>query len=253
MIIEACPCIGSEPAQGWPEPLVPESKRDFRYRVIVEALMRKILVILGILLLGLGVPGLAGAYTLENSGFEEGDFTGWTTNSLVFTGVVTGSTTHDGQIYLPVWGDYFAVATAGLGAYVRTQISQTLWLNAGEILTGWALFDCQESRLYGDTTYNDTAAVIVNIGASYHYRWGSTRAAVGPYGHTAWESWFFTADESGYHTIIYEVYNGGDNLQSSRAYFDAYQISDPVPLPGAVWLLGSGLPGLIGIGRKLKS
>ena len=27
---------------------------------------------------------------------------------------------------------------------------------------------------------------------------------------------------------------------------------EPVPIPGAVWLLGSGLAGLVGLGRKAK-
>jgi hypothetical protein len=34
-------------------------------------------------------------------------------------------------------------------------------------------------------------------------------------------------------------------------YFVEYEY-DPVPIPGAIWLLGSGLIGLIGLGKKLK-
>jgi hypothetical protein len=218
--------------------------------VIVEALMRKILVILGILLLALGVPGLAGADTLWNAGFEYGDLSLWMNNSLVLTAADTGVTTIGGSMYEPPYGHYLAVLKAGLGTFQRTELWQSVGLTAGQVLSGWALFDCRDGR---GTEYNDTANVIVSSGTSFYYQWTSTRAGVGPNGHTGWEAWSFTAPAAGYYTLSYEIYNGGDNDQSSWAYFDSYQVPDPVPLPEAVWLLGSGLLGLIGIGMQFKS
>jgi hypothetical protein len=45
-------------------------------------------------------------------------------------------------------------------------------------------------------------------------------------------------------------YNG--DLFSPGFRLDGVEFGDPVPIPGAVWLLGSGLLGLIGIRKKLK-
>lgn len=216
--------------------------------------MRIILVILVILLLGLGFAGPAGAAYVENFGFETGDFFPWITNAVWNTEVVTGATAYDGTIYLPKYGQYFAIAEAG-SAWDHIQITQTFWLNSGQGLLGWAAFECLEDRgpPPWDMDYHDVAHVIVKTGASSHYRWGRSGNALG---HTPWEQWNFIANESGWHTLVYEVYNGYDSQYVSRAFFDAWQLVDPpppdVPLPGAVWLLGSGLVGLIGLRRKFN-
>ena len=50
-----------------------------------------------------------------------------------------------------------------------------------------------------------------------------------------------------------EIYNwtGGDGSEGNRWYVESARMdTNCVPIPGAVWLLGSGLLGLIGIRRK---
>jgi len=42
---------------------------------------------------------------------------------------------------------------------------------------------------------------------------------------------------------------GGNNMFGNTSLVI---VMDPVPLPGAVWLLGSGLLGLAGIGRRFN-
>lgn len=50
---------------------------------------------------------------------------------------------------------------------------------------------------------------------------------------------------------------GDDNFiwlrqHSGQDFFDVSNVANPVPIPGAVWLLGSGLFGLVAMNRKNK-
>lgn len=50
-----------------------------------------------------------------------------------------------------------------------------------------------------------------------------------------------------------ELWGMGDNIEASSSQkLDLYVDTLPVPIPGAVWLLGSGLVGLAGLRRKLQ-
>ncbi|MFH1147400.1 MAG: hypothetical protein V1736_06800 [Pseudomonadota bacterium] len=51
-----------------------------------------------------------------------------------------------------------------------------------------------------------------------------------------------------------DVYGMDDYSASAHAGISNFQVDyAPVPLPGAVWLLGSGLVGLVGFGRRFRS
>jgi hypothetical protein len=200
--------------------------------------MKKKIIALIALLLVLGLSGAASA-GLINGGFETGDLTGWSGSASV----VSSAQTYDGTNYGPVEGNYFAVVTAG-AANTFINISQAVALNVGDVLEGHALFD-------GRDYINDYGAVRIydslsNLVATPWYR---DISQVGNYGHTNWEEWSWTATAADTYTLALGVANYGDSILSSRAFFDANEVQ-AVPIPGAVWLLGSGLVGLLGLRRK---
>ena len=47
--------------------------------------------------------------------------------------------------------------------------------------------------------------------------------------------------------------NDEDDINGTSGYFCDVSISSATPIPGAVWLLGSGLVGLVGFRRKMKA
>ncbi len=52
---------------------------------------------------------------------------------------------------------------------------------------------------------------------------------------------------------IYTIYLGGVDFSKWNAGVDSYKLNittSPVPVPGAVWLFGSAIAGLIGVGRR---
>jgi hypothetical protein len=49
----------------------------------------------------------------------------------------------------------------------------------------------------------------------------------------------------------FQIYSNGGATQIDNANFTPK--ASPVPIPGAAWLLGSGLVGLVGLGRKRQS
>jgi hypothetical protein len=156
------------------------------------------------------------------------------------TAVVTGFTTYNGTAFGPTEGTYCAKLEAGLGVDVNTIVSQAFTMTAGEVITGTAFFDGRDYF-----PFNDYAKATVFSGAVGTVVWSSNIAAVGDYGYTGWQTWSYTAASDGIYYIEYIVANAVDNVLPSRAYFDI----PGVPIPGALWLMGSGLLGLLGLRR----
>jgi hypothetical protein len=50
--------------------------------------------------------------------------------------------------------------------------------------------------------------------------------------------------------IVFTSYLEGS--QYGNPFIAAATVATPVPIPGAIWLLGSGLVGLVGLGRRIK-
>ena len=207
--------------------------------------MRKLFSVFAAIVLVLGMAAAAKA-TLVNGGFETGDFTGWT-KYVPYGGsaqVVTSHNGDKGKHYTPVEGNYFALLkTDGPGSY--TTISQTIHLEAGWWVEGYAAFDARD-------WCNDKAWVRIydSSGNKIATPWYSDVNQVGDYGDGPWTYWSWTATESGDYTLKFGVANAGDYSYDSYALFDATASATPIPEPTTLLLLGSGLIGLAGIGRR---
>ena len=68
---------------------------------------------------------------------------------------------------------------------------------------------------------------------------------------------FVDLDGSGLDYVNYLKFEGQDNLGGSRGFdldaVEALNSGQYVPIPGAIWLLGSSLIGLVGFRRKLRN
>jgi hypothetical protein len=173
---------------------------------------------------------------VTNLGFETGDTTGWTL-VVPYGGSAKVVTSHQGNssTYSPRDGNYFLeLKTDGPGSY--TTASQTVTLNAGDKLSGWAAFNAQDYL-----PFNDDASVQIYepSGVLIATPWYSDVAIVGNYGDGPWDSWSWTAPADGAYTLRYCVANAGDNVVDSCALFDADttppEIGLDEPKPSMLW------------------
>lgn len=201
-------------------------------------------VIVCVLALVLGSFQTASA-SLQNFGFETGDFTGWAQGSYGTYEVVTGFTASievgNSYYYTANEGKYFAKLTAGL-CDVATTVAQAGYLDAGDTWAGVAAFFAMDYQ-----EYNDRAYVAVYQLTTSTVVWSKSISEVGDYGYTLWQEWAWTAPQPGMYALVYGVVNVQDSQCSSYGLFDAGPLAPSVPIPGAIWLLGSGLLGLMGL------
>ena len=216
--------------------------------------MKKLLVFLAAILLVFAVVGSANANLITNGDFETGDLMGWTSVGAV--DVVNLSTPS-----LPGWAasaqgmdDYFALLGWGTGSGTSS-LSQEFKVSKATSLTlafDYA-FDFLDFNPWNDDTFvaltsvtGDRVATVTMldlqsscIGADYgHYE---ETFALNP-------AWALDADMSFTLHEVGGLFSGGtlalagiDNVSATTA---------PVPEPATMLLLGSGLIGLAGLGRK---
>lgn len=199
--------------------------------------MKKVLVLISAALFILNLSAVAGA-VLVNGDFETGDLSGWTLGGGAggSAAAVTSITNlADGSQFFPQHGTYFAVVTGAPSTSVF--LDQSLTLNAGDKLSGYASLD--SSSGYG----GEYASVTI----SGNQVWSLDVAALqGNYGGLVlWQAWEWTAPAAGTYNLDLGVTIQAADGGISRGYFD-YNVLTAVPVPGPVWLLGSGFLGLIG-------
>lgn len=210
--------------------------------------MKKGLLVVA-LTMGLANVAQAG---LTNSGFEDGDLNGWALSPANEAGQYASvesswNSQWDTRTYSAPEGQNFVQLTAGAGAGVYTVLSQTFTVKAGEqfTLSGKAAFDGNDE--YSEE-FNDDAYVKLSNGTTTVDLWNSNIETVGDYASTKWQDWTTSLLTEGTYTLSFAVANQGDNFNNSVALFDV----NPVPVPNAMLLLGSGLLGLVGLRRKQR-
>jgi hypothetical protein len=173
------------------------------------------------------VANAAFAGTITNGDFGTGDTTGWTSNASVSVG-------NNGTYS-------FAQLFAGLGANVYTTLSQTVHLNAGDVLTGSAQFLAHDYLPFNDDSF-------VSINGTNVF--ASNVAAVGDFGTSALTSFSFTAPTDGDYVILAGVENVLDNGLASELQVSNFSVSGTVPEPASIALLGLGAMGFAAARRK---
>ena len=153
---------------------------------------------------------------VTNQGFEQGNLTGFNWLGSSIASVSTSETLANYTTYNPTQGDYFAVIQGLYNGVTTSQFSNA----NGQAGTVGSILE---------------TALILTPGMAFTFDWAFLGGDYSPWNDFAL---FYLKDQSG--NIVFS--EGLAQIGSAPA----------VPLPSTLLLLGSGLCGLLGLGRRAK-
>jgi hypothetical protein len=177
-----------------------------------------------------------------NGGFETGDFTGWTQ-------FPSAGTTQSIVTFNPSTGTYAANMGINVGAGAVNNVLKNANLGAGILMPGQTVsvsFDVRGSLGPGAVLFAENFSELAGGGVSFNDLLnvsGSINADPDVWTTVAYDT-VLGPDVSGGFTLQFALVCGAVMDCGADVYLDNVSI-DAVPIPGAVWLLGSAL-GLLG-------
>jgi len=186
---------------------------------------RKMVIAFAAALLSLSFQAKAAvANLIANGGFETGDFTSWTATTNI--GIDSNAIDAKSGRYSAVWND---ASPATLSQTLNTVNGQgytvDFWASVG---AGYSNENPFFTVKFGNSVLTDIRDLSDPANWSVNY-----------------QHFVFGVTGSGNDTLMFGVYS-----PESEGWLDDVSVT-PVPIPGALWLLGSGLFGLVGLRRKL--
>jgi hypothetical protein len=189
-------------------------------------MFKKIIVLMAMVILSIGAQAGIASADLVNGGFETGDFTGWTVDTVNNWAMVLDSGRQHTGTYEAQLGTYGAVGT----------LSQAFATTNGQEykVSFWLANDLNDSSNLFQVLWNGQAQ--------------SISPALNPTLASDYTQYMFTATASGVSSTL------AFNFQQDTSIYHLDDVSaTPTPIPAAAWLLGSGLMGLVGIRRRKQS
>jgi PEP-CTERM motif len=231
--------------------------------------MKKLFVLLCTIFLAFVLTDLTEA-SIVNGSFEDG-LNAWYPLGGGETAI--SYTLYDGNTLVPMDGDYFAINPGTNNFSGGSMFRQYgIYVEEGSVLSGYVAMEVNakvpENLVRGDYLKvkidqqfgdgNTWTAITIDKNDMTNYGYVIDEE-IGYYrGYITWTDWSWTAPATGNYNIVLETWAGTPNITTSgdiyyftHGLFDNIRIST-VPVPGAVWLFGSGLFGLVGFRRKYK-